>query len=1112
MNTEAKRLFRPHVDSFNRFLHESIGKITRSFEPIEVLDLKGNKVRIALEKIMISKPMLYSRVNNNVTELDRILPSECRRSSRTYKSSVTGTLNISVNGIDRVECINLGLMPIMVHSDKCHLKGMSEGQLVQAKEDPNDFGGYFIQNGTEKLCRLIQIQKRNYLIGMYRESMKKQITGMSPHLVSVKSTAPDGTASAFSLHYMHDHSIKVKIVIQDKTLYIPLAIVLRALSGNTDKEIKDSLCSVLRDNSLLEYVDLLLQSFMYQKEYGQHESLVLLGNKMHPFYRLSPWSLTYRLPAGMANKVRKSLHDDPACYDAQISQCYKPLTDLECGKKFLQDKIAVHTEDFEEKYNLIILAIAKLIRQVAEVSAPDNVDSLPTHELISVGDTFAEIMAHNIKRWRRSLLIHTVRNAAMCNEDFTESSVIDNVLKCSRMSVEQHYDNLIATGTVKLSTIISDYFGSQKTGLTIIAERLNFWRYFSHFRSVHRGAIFEELRTSAVRQLLPESWGFLCPVHTPDGTPCGLLTHLSHQCEVSQQSHNIPLRILTEMGVSVAQGNNLLGIPVIQNLVVVGTVKESQAERLVHRLRALKIKDKKYIHAEVFYQNTPLSQPAIYIINTPNRLVRPVYNLLEKQIEYIGTTEQLYIQIQNLGDSSTPNATHKEIDPTSILSIVAGSTPLGNFNPSPRNMYQCQMGKQSMGTTPHSQKYRSDQKVYSLDYPQVPLLHTNIYKKYNLGEYANGQNITIAILSYTGYDIEDAVILNKASVDRGFLRGTVIKADKISPTPKQGLRLGNALETSDGLPSPGQAIDGQECIYTMTDINTLQEVEIKNKSHEPLKITDVLLYEQETGERAAMIKSRTTRIPTIGDKFSSRHGQKGVCSILYEDEDMPFSVSGVTPDLIINPHAFPSRMSIGMFIENIATKAGALDGEYADGTMFKYNEQQKAHEYFGDKLEAHGFKRGGGETLYSGVSGKPLKAEVFFGIVYYQRLRHMVGDKFQVRSVGPINNFTRQPVGGRKRGGGIRLGEMERDALISHGAVATIQDRMVDCSDGTVLNVCKACNAQSFYQHWKCSKCNTSRNLVRITMPYVFKYLVSELASMNVNCKLVPKKIELPTK
>lgn len=268
--------------------------------------------------------------------------------------------------------------------------------------------------------------------------------------------------------------------------------------------------------------------------------------------------------------------------------------------------------------------------------------------------------------------------------------------------------------------------------------------------------------------------------------------------------------------------------------------------------------------------------------------------------------------------------------------------------------------------------------------------------------------------------------------------------------------------------------------------------------------------------KCVCITMRVPRNPTIGDKFASRHGQKGILSRLWPVEDMPFTESGMVPDILFNPHGFPSRMTIGMLIESMAGKSAALHGLCHDATPFIFSEENSALEYFGEMLKAAGYNYYGTERLYSGISGLELEADIFIGVVYYQRLRHMVSDKFQVRTTGARDKVTNQPIGGRNVQGGIRFGEMERDALLAHGTSFLLHDRLFNCSDRSVAHVCVKCGSLLSpllekpppswsalrNRKYSCALCNRSDTIDTISVPYVFRYFVAELAAMNIKVKL----------
>lgn len=759
--------------------------------------------------------------------------------------------------------------------------------------------------------------------------------------------------------------------------------------------------------------------------------------------------------------------------------------------------------------------------------------------------------------------------------------MVDRHAGTSSGGIGKKVQHFLSTGNI-ISTTGLDLM--QVSGYTIVAEKLNFLRYCAHFRSVHRGQFFMEMKTTSVRKLLPDQWGFLCPVHTPDGGPCGLLSHLALKCSVlsdaaaTRDEGMLDLEdLLISLGTSPVGAGGEAGdgrstsahtnLPVCIDGKVVGSAPARLCRNIAAHLRQLKTSDPPKVAktlevALIPPGNTGGPYPGLYLFAGAARPVRPVLHRESGRTEFIGPMEQPFMDIACLDEDIREGiTTHQELDPTNMLSLIASLTPFSDYNQSPRNMYQCQMGKQTMGTPAHSLPFRTDNKLYRLQNPQAPVVQTKRHSEYKMDEYPNGTNAIVAVLSYTGYDMEDAMILNKGSFNRGFGHASVYKTFEIDLTEeaklagsstKSGetprLRFGNKVDGDslkypslglDGLAEVGSRVQKDEPLYCVVDDLNGKERVGKHKEKEPAYIQCVRALSGDGGkgaENRASVTLRFNRNPVIGDKFSSRHGQKGVLSIVWPQEDMPFSESGITPDVIINPHAFPSRMTIGMLIESMAGKAGSLHGMYQDATPFSFHEfgDKLAIDHFGEQLQRAGYNYYGSEPLYSGVSGCIMEADLYIGVVFYQRLRHMVSDKYQVRATGPINQLTRQPIKGRKKGGGIRLGEMERDSLLSHGAAFLLHDRLLNCSDKHVAYVCGRCgdllspmtersvvlsagqnmldathraHLRLFCRNPKCidavQRDGANDPLVEpIVLPYVYRYLANELAAMNVKMTL----------
>ena len=491
-----------------------------------------------------------------------------------------------------------------------------------------------------------------------------------------------------------------------------------------------------------------------------------------------------------------------------------------------------------------------------------------------------------------------------------------------------------------------------------------------------------------------------------------------------------------------------------------------------------------------------------------------------------------------------------------MLSVVASLTPWSDHNQSPRNMYQCQMAKQTMGVPMTCYNQRPDTKIYRIQTPQTPICRTRLYDSYHVDEYPLGTNSVVAVLAYTGFDMEDAMIINKSAIERGFMHGCMYKTETVDLKDRRASKASAATHVFqapsrdemrrermtkgkqagstravdfDGLPAPMSRVTPGDALWNERDLVGARDSlkRLKGKDGATVEHVAIIGDSKEAELQRATVKLRYDRTPVIGDKFSSRHGQKGTLSVLWPDVDMPWCEnSGMRPDIIINPHAFPSRMTIGMLIESMAGKAGALTGTYPDATPFQPRDgPEDGHggaaclPGIGEQLAAHGYSKVGSEAMYSGVLGTHLQADIYIGLVYYQRLRHMVNDKFQVRATGAINNLTRQPVKGRAIGGGIRFGEMERDSLISHGASYLLHDRLHTCSDAHMADVCSKCGCMLATMQLPqlegdrlgggggrhkmyCKVCKSGESVESVAMPYVFRFLAVELASVNVALKL----------
>jgi len=481
-------------------------------------------------------------------------------------------------------------------------------------------------------------------------------------------------------------------------------------------------------------------------------------------------------------------------------------------------------------------------------------------------------------------------------------------------------------------------------------------------------------------------------------------------------------------------------------------------------------------------------------------------------------------------DTSAPTEgrhTHAEIHPSLILGALAMCIPFPHHNQAPRNTYQSAMGKQAVGVHCTNYNERYDTFSHILASPQRPLIDTKMMKYLNADKLPTGINVVVAIMTYGGYNQEDSIIFNKASIDRGLFSSTYYRTykteekkhqlsgeeERFCRPDKEKLMLPkpcnySKLSEAGTVPIDTYVDDNDIIIGKVVPVvdNTFKykDSSVTMKKNEKGFIDANYMDTNSDGYKICKTRIRNYRFPNIGDKFSSRHGQKGTVGMIYQAEDMPFTSDGITPDIIINPHAIPSRMTIAQLIECILGKVCCETGNIGNGTAF----DNVSISNIRDMLESAGHEKNGNEILYNGFTGEQIKTDIFIGPTYYQRLKHMSGDKIHARaSCGPIVTMTRQPAEGRSSQGGLRFGEMERDCMIAHGAAFFLKERLMDVSDKYHIYVCKSCNlpvvANPCSNTFECKKCDNYSNFTRVNIPYACKLLFQELSSMSISPKFL---------
>jgi DNA-directed RNA polymerase subunit B' len=500
-------------------------------------------------------------------------------------------------------------------------------------------------------------------------------------------------------------------------------------------------------------------------------------------------------------------------------------------------------------------------------------------------------------------------------------------------------------------------------------------------------------------------------------------------------------------------------------------------------------------------------------------------------IEFLDASEEENSLISFKEEELTNEHTHLEISPLSMFGLTASLIPFGDLIQGARLIIGSRNLKQSTGLYTSNYLLRMDMDVNTLHYPQVPITKTIMHDLSNYEKHPSGQNIIVAVMTYKGYNMEDAVILNKGSIERGFGRATYYRPSITEELRYSGGLMDNVtvpdkdvkgykseqdyrLLEEDGIVYPEAKVHEEDVIigkvspprflssmdeYSLTT-NIRRESSVSLRHGEQGVVDFVLVTENEEGNKLVQVRIRDQMIPETGDKFVSRHGQKGVIGLIVPESDMPYTANGIVPDLIFTPHGIPSRMTVSHLLELLAGKTGSLLGRQIDGTTFSGEKEETLRK----ELLDFGFRENGTETMYNGITGEKYLARIYVGNMYYLRLKHMVAKKIQSRARGPIQLLTRQPTEGRAKEGGLRLGEMEKDAFVAHGASLLLKERFD--SDKTIIPVCEECGIMAMFDHVKekkyCPVCGENAEISDIEISYAFKLILDELKSLGINPKL----------
>ena len=1102
---KEKGLVRQHLDSYNEFIDHGLQEVIDEAGeiPIEVPD---SPYKVKLGQIWIIDPQ--TRITGPyATEVDgtkhEIYPMEARLRNLAYAAPIALEMTPVIDGREQdTELVYVGSIPVMLKSKLCFLSQLSKEELIACGEDPDDPGGYFVVNGSERVIVAMEDLAPNRIIVDIDDK------GATPVYQSKIFSTTVGFRARIELKIKSDGALYVSV--PGVPSEIPFIVIMRALGLESDKEIAEAI-------SVEKPIQAELES-SFEKAIGvetSKDAILFIGNRVA---------------------------------HGQVEEYRLQKAETAIDKNFLPH-IGRTAQQRKDKALFLGEMACRVIELKLGGRQPDDKDHFKNKRLRLAGPLLADLF--------RVAFRNLIRDIKYQLERIGVKGPIITVSAAVRPGIiSERFQHSLATGN----------WGRGRVGVTQLLDRTNHISTLSHLRRL-QSPLSRSQPNFEARDLHPTHWGRLCPNETPEGSNCGLVKNLALSSTISVGVNAEKVKqMLFSMGVvSVYEAN--------------GTLKSSGAKTFVDgniigycsspELLAREIKEKRRrgeVSTEVnvaYFSKSQGEREELYVNCDEGRVRRAIITVdngvprlqpdhVEKItagewswedlvkngiVEYLDAEEEENAYVALTPEEVSPDHTHLEIATYTILGICASTIPYAEHNQSPRNSYQAAMAKQALGIYATNFQQRVDSRSHVLHYPQVPIVETALMETMGYKLRPSGQNCVVAVLSFEGYNMEDALIFNKSSIERGLMRSTFFRIYEAECRQYLG-----GLKDKFTLPEPGtrgfrgeqyyrllepDGIIGLESGVTGGDVligrispprflEEYKEFEVRGPSMRDTSVDmrpsetgivdAIFITESGEGSKLVKVRARDQRIPELGDKFASRHGQKGVIGLLVPQEDMPFTGDGIVPDIIINPHAIPSRMTIGHFIESLAGKAACVRGRPVDGTPFS----NETSEQLRQSLVELGFSHSGSEVFYSGVTGEKFVADIFVGVVYYQKLHHMVADKIHARARGQVQMLTRQPTEGRARGGGLRFGEMERDCIIGHGAAMLLRDRLLEESDKYTLYICENCGEIAYYdmkqRRYICKNCEDKAKISPVVVSYAFKLLLQELMSLCISPTLKLKE------
>ena len=1065
-------LVESNVTSFNDFIEYRLQEIVEEISK----EINNEDFEITLGKIKVQNPKIVESDGSS----SLIMPYEARLRNLTYSAPVTLEITIKKDGQIDSEVVEIGKIPVMVKSNVCNTYGMSNEDLIKNYNDPKDPGGYFIINGNERVMVMSEDLAENQ---PFIENNSKGVLNL--RIFSSKGTYRIPTTIAEDKDGLFEVSFS-------RFKDIPAVVILKALG-------------MVKESDIAKNID------------KETDSVIV----------------------NLYNFVDLSTVEDAMMYIAE-------KTSLQGTKKEILDRVKQRIDSYlfpnigQEKEDRMKKAVTlcKMIKRYLiakeNPSLRTDKDHYANKRVRLSGDLMSSLFRVNL-----GILIRDIQYSLQKSSKRKKLFSIRTIAKSTLFS--HRVESAIATGS----------WTGGRSGVTQNMDKTNYLAIISQLQRV-TSMLSSDQENFQARTLHPTHYGKFCPIETPEGTEIGLRKNLAILSRISTKMNITEDDLLSKfekegLKKSNDKSEDTGNIDVFLDGKFVGNVssandfiKNIKNKRRIGELPLeLNIRnDHEFNSVLISTESGRVLRPLIIVDNGKPRVTSEHIENLEKgelkwddlikegAIEYLDTSEEENALVALYKDEVTENHTHLEVDPMDLLGVVTSLVPYGNHDQSSRLNRGSKTQKQALGIYAANYLCRLDTNVSILQYPQKPIVRSFVYD--TLNTYPAGQNLVVAVMTHEGYNTKDALVFNKGSLDRGVGRSYYYKPystvemnyagglrDEIV-VPEKGTSGYKTDESykfleDDGIVYPEANINEGEVLVGKVSppkflseareisVRTKKESSVTMKQEEKGTVDSVFITKDSEGNKIVQIKTRDLRIPELGDKFATPHGQKGVIGAVVPEGDIPFTSNGIRPDVIFNPHGLPSRMTVGYLIELLAGKVGCLNGEIIDGTPFSGESKNDLE----NKLQELGFRYDGKETMYHGITGKRMTAKIFIGNIYYLKLGRMVANKIHGRASGKIALLTRQPIEGRARGGALRLGEMEQQALVAHGASLLLKERYD--SDKVVLYICDKCGSIAVEDNIRdkivCPICS-SEDAEPVEVSYVFKLLLEELQGMHIHTKL----------